>query len=145
MNVEELAWLRDEVNEPLGLLPGPDPRAGATMGWTILSIAAPVLVAVAMAAFTFGRQDAQPRGQSFTARTEAAPTAPVRAEPPPSPASASADNAALPPVATADQVEAASGVKVTRQGGATAPAPLIIDVQQALAAANAKAAKVVPR
>ena len=116
------------------------------MGWTILPIAAPVLVAVAMAAFTFGRHDAQPRGQSFTAGTEAAPAAPVRAEaPPPSPASASADNAAPPPVATADQVEAASGVKVTRQGGATAPAPLIIDVQQALAAAKAKAAKVVPR
>ena len=138
--------MRDEVNEPLGLLPGSDPGAGATMGWTILPIAAPVLVAVAMAAFTFGRHDAQPRGQSFAARTEAAPAAPVRAEPPPpSPASASADYAALPPVAAADQVEAASGVKVTRQGGATAPAPLIIDVQQALAAAKANAARVVPR
>ena len=143
--MEELPWLRDEVNEPLGLLPGPDQRAGVTMGWTILPIAAPVLVAVAMAAFTFGRHDAQPRGRSFMARTEAATAAPLRAKPPPSPASASADNAALPPAATADQIEAASGVKVTRQGGATAPAPLIIDVQQALAAAKAKAAKVVPR
>jgi hypothetical protein len=143
--VEELPWLRDEVNEPLGLLPGPDQRAGVTMGWTILPIAAPVLVAVAMATFTFGRHDAQPRGRSFMARTEAATAAPPRAKPPPSPASAGADNAALPPAATADQIEAASGVKVTRQGGATAPAPLIIDVQQALAAAKAKAAKVVPR
>ena len=142
--MEELAWLRDEVNEPLGLLPGLGPRPVARKGWIILPLAAPAAVAVAMAAFTFGRHDAEPRGEWLAART-VAPAAPLRAEPTPTPSSAGVDTPALPPIATADQVEAASGVKVTRGGGASAPAALIIDVQQALAAAKAKAAPVVQR
>src|SRR5271157_848472 len=140
--MEDLAPLRDEGNEPLGLLPGLGPRPVARKGWMILPLAAPAAVAVAMAAFTFGRHDAEPRGEWLAARTEA-PAAPLRAEPTPAPSSAGVDTPALPPIATADQVEAASGVKVTRGGGASAPAALIIDVQQALAAAKAKAAPVV--
>ncbi len=142
--MEDLAPLRDEGNEPLGLLPGLGPRPVARKGWMILPLAAPAAVAVAMAAFTFGRHDAEPRGEWLAARTEA-PAAPLRAEPTPAPSSAGVDTPALPPIATADQVEAASGVKVTRGGGASAPAALIIDVQQALAAAKAKAAPVVQR
>jgi hypothetical protein len=138
-----LASFHDEVNEPLGLLSDPDPRPVAKTGWT-LAIAAPAAVALAMAAFTVGRHDAAPRGESFAARTDA-PTAPVRANPPPAPASVGVDKPPLPPIATADQVEAASGVKVTRPDGASAPIPLIIDVQQALAAAKLKAAAGVQR
>ena len=141
--MEDLAPLRDEVNEPLGLLPGPDRRAVARTGWKMLPLAAPAAVAIAMAAFTFGLRGAQPRGDWFAARTEA-PPAPVRAEPP-SPGSAGVDSPARPPISTADQNEAASSVKDTRQGDASAPIPLIIDVQQALAAAKAKAAPLVPR
>ena len=54
--------------------------------------------------------------------------------------SVAADRPAQPPIAAADQLQAASGVKVTQQGGGAAPMPLIIDVQQALAAARARAA-----
>ena len=139
-----MAPLRDEVYEPLGLLPGPNPRPVARSGWTILAVAAPAAVAVAMIAFTFGRHDAPSRGQWLAMRAEA-PPAPARAELSPAPRSAGVDNPALPPIATADQIEAASGVKVTRQGGASAPVPLIINVQQALAAAKAKAAPVIQR
>lgn len=141
--MEDLAPLRDEVNEPLGLLPGPDQRAVARTGWKMRLLAAPAAVAVAMAAFTFGLRDAKPRGDWFAARTEAPPS-PVRAEPP-SPGSTGVENPAPPPISAADQNEAVSRVKVTRQGDASAPIPLIIDVQQALAAAKAKAAPVVPR
>jgi hypothetical protein len=31
--MEDLAWLRDEVNEPLGFLPGPEQRPVAGTGW----------------------------------------------------------------------------------------------------------------
>ncbi|HKN30355.1 MAG TPA: hypothetical protein VJY34_21735 [Roseiarcus sp.] len=119
--MEDLAPLRDEGNEPLGLLPGLGPRPVARKGWMILPLAAPAAVAVAMAAFTFGRHDAEPRGEWLAARTEA-PAAPLRAEPTPAPSSAGVDTPALPPIATADQVEAASGVKVTR-GAARARLP----------------------
>ncbi len=138
--MEDLALLRDEVNEPL--LPGPDERPVAGRGWKFLPVAAPAVVALAMAAFTFARHDAPPRADSLAARTEA-PPATARADQPPAQGSGALDNPA--PIATADQVEAASGVKITRQGGAALPIPLIIDVQQALAAQKAKAAPVVQR
>lgn len=136
--MEDLAWLRDEVNEPLGLLPGPEQRPAAGTGWKMLPLVAPALVAVAMAAFTLGRHDAASRAGSLAARTET--RAAARSEPTPSREPVAVDKPALPPIATADQVETASGVKVARPGGAAAPIPLIIDVQQALAAVKAKAA-----
>ena len=83
-------------------------------------------------------------GGSLATEAQAQP-APVRAEPPAPAQSATAAAPAVPPIATADQVEAASGVKVTRNGAAGPPTPLIIDVQQALAAERAKAAAAVPR
>jgi hypothetical protein len=136
-NVEDLVLWRDEVNEPLGLLPGPDPRRAGRIGPKIMPIAAPAVVAVAMVAFTFGQRAEPPRTEPLALRTEAPPAAPARAESPPSPGSAEANNPTLPPSAAVDRIEAKSGVKVTRQGGgASAPIPLIIDVQQALAAAK---------
>jgi hypothetical protein len=141
-NVEDLATWRDEVNEPLGLLPGPDPRQGPRIVWRIIPVAAPALVAVAMAAFTLGRRDEPPRAEPLALSAEA-PRAPARVEPALSPGSGGASNPTLPPAAAADQIERASGVKVTRQGGgANAPTPLIIDVQQALAAARRTASGV---
>lgn len=131
--MEDLAVWRDEVNEPLGLLAGADPRRAGRIGWKIMPIAAPAVVAVAMVAFSFGHRDEPPRAEPRALRIEA-PPAPARAEPPPS---AGANGPTLPPSALADLIEAKSGVKVTRQGGgASAPTPLIIDVQQALAAAR---------
>jgi hypothetical protein len=64
------------------------------------------------------------------AKVEAAPPPlkPATRESPPA-----AREAASPPVASAEQVEAASGVKVTR-GGAGPPKALIIDVARALGA-----------
>ena len=143
--MNDLALWRDEVNEPLGLLPGPDARAIARTRWAILPVAAPAIVAVAMAAFTFGHHKALQRGEAIAARTEAPPPAPVQVESPQPTGSVVADKAAPPPIATADRVEAASGVKVGRTGAAAAPIPLIIDVQQALADQKAKAAPVVQR
>jgi hypothetical protein len=142
--MEDLVWLRDEVNEPLGLLPSSEQRLTAGMGRMILPVAAPAVVAVAMAAFTFASHDAPSRAESLAAKTEAPPAA-ARAEPPPPRGPGAVDKPAAPPIATADQIEAASGVKVTRPGGPAAPIPLIIDVQQALAAAKAKAAPGVQR
>jgi hypothetical protein len=141
-NMEDLAVWRDEVNEPLGLLPGADPRRARRIGGKIMPIAAPAVVAVAMVVFTFGHRDEPPRAAPLALRTEA-PPAPARAEALPSPGSAGANGPTLPPSALADQIEAKSGVRVTRQGGgASAPTPLIIDVQQALAAARKAAAGV---
>ncbi len=132
--MEDLVLWRDEVNEPLGLLPGPGPRRAGRIGPKIMPIAAPAVVAVAMVAFTFGQRAEPPRTEPLALTTEA-PPAPARAESPPSPGSAEAINPTLPPPAAVDRIEAKSGVKVTRQGGgASAPIPLIIDVQQALAA-----------
>lgn len=136
--MEDLAWLRDEVNEPLGLLPGPDQRPAAGATWKMLPLVAPALVAVAMAAFTLGRHDAASHAGSLAARTET--PGPAHSEPTPSQEPVVVDKPVPPPIATADQVEAASGVKVARPGGAAAPIPLIIDVQQTLAAAK-KAAR----
>ena len=95
-----------------------------------------------MAAFTFGGHGARPPGRSLPTEAQAQP-APVRAEPAPA-QSATTVGPAAPPIATANQLEAASGVKVSRNGPAGPPTPLIIDVQQVLAE-RAKAANAVPR
>ena len=123
--------LRDEVNEPLGLWPDPQPGPAGRVALTMISLAAPVVVAIAMAAFTLGRQEAAPRVAQLAMEAHA-PVAPTRAEPPP------AARPAVQPVAAAEDAEAASAVKVTRYG-AGASTPLIIDVQQALAARKARA------
>ena len=56
----------------VGRLPGPDERPVAGTGWKFLPVAAPAVVALAMAAFTFARHDAPPRAESLAARTRAA-------------------------------------------------------------------------
>jgi hypothetical protein len=128
--------LRDEVNEPLGLWPGPQPRPAGGSALTTISLAAPLVVGVAMAAFTLGRHEALPPGGPL-AMEAPAPPAPARVDPPPVRAEPqSAPKPADPPVAAAEAV--AHGANIARSG-AGAPTPLIIDVQQALAAQKAKA------
>jgi len=131
--------IRDEVNEPLGLVLGPIAPAAypARQGRFAVLATIPIVLAVAIGAFAFGRYGTNMRGEPVATATDPRP-APVRAEPaPPSP---KADNMVQPPSASADRAEAASGVNVARRGAADPPTPLIIDVQAALAAQKATAA-----
>jgi len=140
--------MRDEVNEPLGfpLRPIAHPAerrsrgavlplavAGLALAVSGLSLAfrvAPLVrepVAVASAAAALPAQTPAPVAQS-----PAKPAAPPQTDP--------ANPPSAPPVALADPVEAASSVKVARKAVNGPAAPLIIDVQQALAEAKLKAA-----
>jgi len=140
--------MRDEVNEPLGfpLRPIAHPAerrsrgavlplavAGLALAVSGLSLAfrvAPLVrepVGVASAAAALPAQTPAPVAQS-----PAKPAAPPQTDP--------ANPPSAPPVALADPVDAASGVKVARKAVIGAAAPLIIDVQRALAEAKLKAA-----
>ncbi len=123
--------MRDEVNEPLGQTP-PAPFFAAALAKRFgprfaLGLAA---LAVGVAALANVKTDHRRGGEPFAvARIETPPAPPAGAFP----ALAVAGSAApLPPAATGDQIEAASGVKVVRNGGGGAPGALIIDVPQAL-------------
>ncbi len=84
------------------------------------------VAAVGVAAFAVVKSGDRRGGEPFAiARIEEAALAPP-------PAAATAPAAALPSVATGDQIEAASGVKVVRSGGGGSTDALIIDVPQAL-------------
>jgi hypothetical protein len=134
--------LLDEVYAPLGLAPAPGGRStdGRPRGKGFA-------VALAVLAFVSGvvapsRRDAPHPDAPVAAAKPEAETAKAEAQPAglPAPSASVAEAPPLPPIASAGQVEAASGVKVTRKGDAAAPAALIIDVQQALAMAKLKAA-----
>jgi hypothetical protein len=140
-DVEGRTPLRDEVNEPLGVWPVQQSRSSGA-GWTLLAVVAPAVAAVAMAAFTFGGYDA--RRRALAAEAEAR-LAPMRADPSPPAQSKPVERPAGPPIAAADRIDAPTGAKVTPNGVANTPTPLIIDVQQALAAQKARSAPVVPR
>lgn len=132
--------LRDEVNEPLGLWPEPEPRTAGKAVLATLSFVLPLLVAVAMGAFALGRHEVPPHNEQLAINAKAPPAPPrvepqpVRAEPQP------AAKSAAPPVAASDKARAASEAKAA--GG---PTPLIIDVQQALAAQRTKDAPFIQR
>jgi hypothetical protein len=86
----------------------------------------------AIGLFALARRDAPLGGEPFAvAKVEVLPAAP---KPPAPDVPAGAHEAAAPPIASAEQVEAASGVKVTRASGGGPPKALIIDVAKALAA-----------
>jgi len=128
----------DELNEPLGLSPGllAAPALGRfpASGPAVVGLAA-LALAVGLTALA-GRDarlgpDTPLAGEPFAvARVEAAP-------PPPKPATREippvAHEAASPPIVAVGQVEAASGVRITRGGGGP-PKALIIDVARALGA-----------
>jgi uncharacterized protein len=122
--------VRDELNEPLGLGSG---AAAATPAARWRAAGRVVLGAAALAAaigfVTLARRQSPLGGEPYA-------VAKVEVAPPPAPSasnpSARADEAE-PAVASAVQVEAASGVKVTRAGGGGPPNARIIDVERTLA------------
>jgi len=120
----------DELDEPLGFASGAAtvppvrrkrPTKGAAIGAAIL--------AIAVGLFTLSRRDLSINGEPFAiAKVDVLP-APQRAAAPDT--TASVRQTPAPPVASAEQMEGASGVKVTRGTGGPSK-PLIIDVAQAL-------------
>jgi polysaccharide deacetylase 2 family uncharacterized protein YibQ len=128
--------VRDEMNEPLGPVcgGGAAPAAGQ---WRRAgrAVAGATALAAAIGLVALSRVGSPLGGEPFAvAKVEIAPApAPTPPKPPPPEATASVHEAAAPAMASADQVEAASGVKVTRVGGGGPPDALIIDVARALA------------
>jgi hypothetical protein len=122
----------DELNEPLGFVSGgaaalPPGRRRPTMG-TAASVA---ILGIAVGLVMLPRPDFPVPGEPFAvAKVEILP-APRKLDPPD--VTASVRGPVAPPTASAEQVEATSGVKITRGAGAPSKA-LIIDVQRALAA-----------
>jgi hypothetical protein len=93
-------------------------------------VAAAAVVA-AIGVFALAQRDAPLGGEPFAvAKVEVLPAPPKPAAPD---VSARAHESIAPPIASAAQVEAASGVKVTRGSGGS-PKALIIDVARALGA-----------
>ncbi len=122
------------MDEPLGVVSGstaaPPARRRRVTGRALAGV---VALAAAIGLIALARRDYPLGGEPFAvAKVEVAP-APAPPRPAPSDASASAQEATPPLIASADQVEAASGVKVTRAGGGGPPNALIIDVPRALA------------
>jgi polysaccharide deacetylase 2 family uncharacterized protein YibQ len=130
--------LRDEVNEPLGLGPKRNPRPSALgrgLSRVVLTLAA--LSAGVGGVWLWKRVDPERVSPLAVARIQADKT-PVAAQPSP-PAQVATAEVPSPPIAggistfsSGQQVEAASGVRVTRGGGGGPPDALIIDVPQAL-------------
>ena len=131
----------DELDEPLGFTA--DALAAPPVGRihvTGRTVAVAVAVALAFSLFGLARRDAPLGGEPFAAaKVEVLPALPKPAAPVVSAVPAGAHEAVTPAIESAAQVEAASGVKVTRGSGGDPPRGLIIDVQRALAARLAPA------
>jgi hypothetical protein len=129
--------LRDELNEPLGL--GPNRPAPAACGGSgaFAAVAAAVAAAIILAELAFLR--GAPSGAAGRIVKSAWEGSAVLADPPPLRLTQSLDAPAKPPPA-ADTIEDAPPANPGRSphARAGAPEPLIIDVQQALAALRAK-------
>jgi hypothetical protein len=126
----------DELNEPLGVVSGalPAPPVGrARVSGRVLACAAAVSLGIGL--FALAERDAPLGGEPFAvAKVEVLPAPPKPASPA---VSARAHEPIAPPTASAAQMEAVSGVEVTRGSGGGAPKALIIDVARALAANHA--------
>jgi hypothetical protein len=128
----------DELDEPLGFVSGAmaAPPAGRVRV-TGRTVAGVLTAALAIGLLGLARRDAPLAGEPFAvAKVEVLPAPPKPAAPA---VSASSHEAVAPPIASAEQVEAASGVKVTRASGGGPPTALIIDVPRALAVQPAPA------
>jgi uncharacterized protein len=123
--------VRDEWNEPLGLAASPAAASPGGQGRRMKSfVAGAAGLAAALGLLALVHRNTPPRGEPIAAAK--VDIAPASKAPAPTEAPVATPDAILPPIASADQVEAASGVKVTRSGGGAPPGALIIDVQQAL-------------
>jgi uncharacterized protein len=121
----------DELYEPLGLASGAlaMPRV-SRIRVTGRAVAGAAAGALAIGLFALAGRDAPLGGEPFAvAKVEVLPAPP---KPPAPDISAGAHEAAAPAIASAEQLEAASGVKVTRASGGGPPKALIIDVPRAL-------------
>ncbi len=120
----------DELDEPLGFVS--DAAAAAPAGWLRLTrgtATGAALLAVAIGLLSFPRRDLPLNSEPFAlAKVEVLP-APRKPEAPEAMGTVRQTTAS--PLASATQVEATSGVKVTGESGG-ASKPLIIDVAQAL-------------
>jgi hypothetical protein len=120
----------DELNEPLGFVSGG--ASALPLGRrrpTIRTATGVAILAIAVGLVMLPRRDFPVAGEPFAvAKVEFLP-APRKLDAPD--VTASVRDPAAPPIASAEQMEAASGVKVTRGVGAP-PKALIIDVQRAL-------------
>jgi uncharacterized protein len=120
----------DELDEPLGFASGaaaalPVRRKRPTKGAAIGA----VILAMAIGLFTVPRRELSLNGEPFALAKVEVLGAPRKPDAPE--VTASVRQTSAPPLASAAQVEATSGVKVTRGSGG-APKALIIDVAQAL-------------
>jgi uncharacterized protein len=122
------------MDEPLGVVSGSAaaPRARRwRVAWRALAGIAALAAAIGLIALA-GRNHPLGGEPFAVAKVEVAP-APAPPQPAPPEAHKRVQEAVAPAIGSADQVEAASGVKVTRVGGGGPPNALIIDVPRALA------------
>ncbi len=118
----------DELDEPLGFATTAALPVRRMRPTKEVAIGAAIL-AIAVGLLTLPRRDLALNGEPFAvAKVEVLP-APQRAAAPDT--TASVRQAIAPPVASAEPMEATTGVKIT-QGSGGPPKPLIIDVAQAL-------------
>ncbi len=120
--------LRDEINEPLGLQPKPAPSRS---GYARVALGLAAGVAAAGGAWFWGAGDFGRDAPLAVARIETDPSVPASPTPASS-ASAAVEAGGVTAVATGEQIERQSGVKVTRNGGGGPLGALIIDVPRAL-------------
>ena len=130
------AQVWDELNEPLGLVSGALAAPVGRIRVRGQAVAGAAAVALAIGLLALARGDAPLGGEPFAvAKVEILPAPPKPAAPA---APAVSHELGAPSIASAEQVEAASGVKVTRGSGGP-PKALIIDVPRALATPNSSA------
>jgi len=120
----------DELDEPLGFVSGAAPALAVVRRRSTKEAAiGVVLLAIAVGFVALPRQDLSLNGEPFAvAKVELLPV-PRKLDAPD--ATASVQQTASSPSASAAQVETTSGVKITRGAGGP-PKPLFIDVAQAL-------------
>jgi hypothetical protein len=133
----------DELYEPLGLASGAAaalPVGGIRVNGRAVAAAAAITLTISL--FALARSDAPPGGEPFAVAKVAVlppPPKPTVAALPAAAHQTVAHETVAPAIASAEQVEAASGVKVTRASGGSPPKALIIDVPRALGAKLAPA------
>jgi polysaccharide deacetylase 2 family uncharacterized protein YibQ len=114
----------DDLDRPLGIEPEPTPKVGRSRLWLGAGVAL-ALAGAAIAVTQLGGSGAPGGEPEAVAPIQPLPARTAPPPPAPPPSAAQADG-----VATAQQVESESGVKVFR-GGAAAPSAVIIQVPEA--------------